>query len=132
MRTCCARPAMVQTSTASTCALWRRISSMQDINTLKQQQITETPLFLFECVLPSSGTVERWSTHNVTVDGVMYRARVLSHNLFELKASLDDGADGAARIALVLANADSYFSEIEWNEGFKGAQLTVRFAFFDL
>lgn len=105
---------------------------MQDINSLKQQEVTDTPLFLFECLLPYSGTVERWSTHGVTVDGVAYRARVLSHNLFELKASLDDGADGAARIALVLANADSYFSEIEWNEGFKGAQLIVRFTFYDV
>ncbi len=105
---------------------------MLDLNTLKQQEVTETPLFLFECVLPSSGTVERWSTHGVTLDDVVYRARVLSHNLFELKSSLDDGADGAARIALILANADAYFSEIEWNEGFKGAQLVVRFAFYDL
>ena len=104
---------------------------MQDISTLKQQEITETPLFLFDCTFPS-GTVEHWSTHAVTLNGVAYRARVLGHNLFELKASLDNGADSAAKISLVLANADSYFSEIEWNEGFKGAQLTVQFAFFDL
>lgn len=104
---------------------------MQDITTLKQQEITETPLFLFDCTF-ASGVVEHWSTHGVTLNGVAYSARVLGHNLFELKASLDNGADSAAKIALVLANADSYFSEIEWNEGFKGAQLTVQFTFFDL
>ncbi len=104
---------------------------MQDLNTIKQQEVTETPLFLFECRL-ASGTVERWSTHGVSLDGATYRARVLTHNLFELKSPVDDGADNSAKISLVLANADSYFSEIEWNEGIKGAQLTVRFAFYDL
>src|SRR5262245_46779881 len=104
---------------------------MPDINSIKQQEITDTPLFLFECVL-NTGAVERWSTHAVTVQGNAYRPRVLGHNLFELKSSLDDGADGAARLSLVLANADSYFSQIEWNAGWKGARLTVRFVFFDL
>ncbi len=104
---------------------------MQDINTYKQQEIVDTPLFLFECLMPS-GNVQRWSTHGITLDGDVYSARVLTHNLFELKSSLDDGADSAAKIAIVLANADSYCSELEWNEGFKGSQLTVRFVFFDL
>lgn len=104
---------------------------MQDLNILKQQESGDTPLFLFECKWPS-GRVELWSTHGVEVDGVSYHARVLSHNLFELKSSLDDGADASAKISLVLANADSYFSQIEWEEGFKGAQLTIRFAFYDL
>ena len=104
---------------------------MQDVNTLKQQECTETPLFLFECRMPG-GAMERWSTHAVIAGGERYEARVLGHNLFEVKSSLDDGADAAARIALTLANADSYFSQLEWNEGFKGAQLTVLFLFFDL
>jgi hypothetical protein len=104
---------------------------MLDINLIKQQEITDTPLFLFECQL-TSGVVERWSTHSVTVAGQTYRARVLGHNLFELKSSLDDGADGAARISLTLANADSYFSQIEWNTGWKGSRLKISFVFFDL
>ncbi|MBS1873038.1 MAG: hypothetical protein JSU00_07475 [Acidobacteria bacterium] len=104
---------------------------MQDFNNLKQQESGETPLFLFDCKWPS-GRVEHWSTHSVSANGASYHARVLSHNLFELKSSLDDGADAAAKIALVLANADSYFSEIEWEEGFKGAQLTIGLVFYDL
>src|ERR1017187_3859736 len=104
---------------------------MQDLNTLKELESPETPLFLFECTF-ASGTVERWSTHSVNLNGVQYSARVLSHNLFELKASLDNGADSAAKISLVLANADSYFSQIEWNEGFKGADLTISFVFYNL
>ena len=79
-----------------------------------------------------SGAIEYWSTHRVTVEGVTYRARVLGHNLFEAKLSSDDGADGSSRIALTLANADSYFSELEAATGFRGAQLKVRFVFFDL
>ena len=103
---------------------------MQDLNILKEQATTETPLFLFDVKL-SSGTVERFSTHGVSIDGDDYLARVLGHNAFELKASIDDGADGASKITLLLANADSYCSEIERNTGWKGAQLTVRFVFVD-
>jgi hypothetical protein len=104
---------------------------MQDINILKQQEVVDTPLFVFECRMPS-GAIQRWSTHRVTLDGETYSARVLSHNLFELKSSLDDGADAAAKLGLILANSDSYCSQIEWNEGFKGSQLTVSFVFYDL
>jgi hypothetical protein len=104
---------------------------MADIHIAKNQEIVDTPLFLFECRL-RSGMVERWSTHAVTIGGDAYHPRVLGHNLFDLKASLDDGADTAARIALTLANADSYFSQVEWNGGWKGARLSVRFALVDL
>ncbi len=104
---------------------------MTDIYSAKQKTIIDTPLFLFECRF-KTGLVERWSTHRVTHDGALYRARILDHNMSGIKSSLDDGADGAARVSLTLANADSYFSEIEWNTGWKGARLTVTFAFFDL
>ncbi len=104
---------------------------MATLEELKQLESTPTPLLLFECTMPS-GAVEYWSTHRVTVEGVTYRARVLGHNLFEAKLSSDDGADGSSRIALTLANADSYFSELEAATGFRGAQLKVRFVFFDL
>lgn len=104
---------------------------MPDVNSIKQLEVTDTPLFLFDCQFVS-GVIERWSTHAVTVNGNAYQARVLGHNLFELKASLDDGPDGASRISLTLANADSYFSQVEWTSGWKGAKLTVQFVFFDL
>ena len=104
---------------------------MQTIEVLKQQGATQTPLFLFDCTL-ASGAVERWSTHHVTVNGQEYRARVLGHSLFELKLSSDDGADAASKLSLTLANADSYFSEVEQTAGFKGAQLAVQFVFFAL
>ncbi len=35
-------------------------------------------------------------------------------------------------ISVTLANADSHFSEIERETGFKGAQVTIRFLFYDL
>ena len=40
--------------------------------------------------------------------------------------------DGAAQITLTLANADSYFSEIERETGFNGGQVTIQFLFYDL
>ncbi|HZT34218.1 MAG TPA: phage tail protein [Bryobacteraceae bacterium] len=104
---------------------------MQTISELKEQAVTESPLLLFECTL-RDGTVERWSTHRVTVDGQTYEARVLGHNVFEVQAASDQGADGIPRIALALANADSHFSQLERTVGWKGARMTVRFLFYDL
>lgn len=101
------------------------------IYTIKEREVPDTPLLLFECILPG-GDTERWCTHQVTVDGQSYSARVLLHNSFDLRAGSEDGIDGASRVSLTLANADSHFSQIERNEGFKGSKLTVKFVFFDL
>jgi hypothetical protein len=104
---------------------------MPTIFELKEQAITETPLLVFECAL-ADGRVERWSTHRVSVDGSIYEARVVSHNVFEVQASSDQGVDGVPRISIVLANADSHFSELERAVGWKGARLKVAFLFYDL
>jgi hypothetical protein len=104
---------------------------MANAHDLKELATVETPLLLFECQL-KSGDVERWGTHAVEVEGSRYLARVLRHNLFEMRCGSDDGVDGLAKISLTLANADSRFSEIERQTGWKGARLTVRFLFFNL
>lgn len=104
---------------------------MSTIAELKDQSVTETPLLLFDCE-PVAGSVERWSTHRVEFEGGTYEARVLRHNLFELRSAPEEGIDAIAKIALTLANADSHFSQIERNTGWKGARVTVRFAFFNL
>ena len=104
---------------------------MPTIDDLKEQEAPPTPLFLFDCVL-SSGAIERWGTHAVTFGGNAYGARLLRHNLFELRASSNDGMDGSAKISVALANADSHFSQIEREIGFKGANVTIQFLFFDL
>ena len=57
------------------------------------------------------------------MDGSVYEARVLQHNVFEIQAASDQGVDGIPRISMVLANADSHFSEIERAVGWKGARL---------
>jgi hypothetical protein len=104
---------------------------MQTIFESKELAVTDTPLLVFDCVLPD-GRTEQWSTHQVTVGGATYRARVLAHNIFEMQTSSDQGVDGIPRISIVLANADSHFSEIERAVGWKGARLTVGFLFYDL
>ena len=104
---------------------------MATISTIKEQEILQTPLLVFECRLPD-GTIERWSTHDVTVDGASYAGRVLAHNVFESRALADEGIDAIVRISLTLANTDSHFSQIERATGWKGAKLTVRFVFYDL
>jgi len=104
---------------------------MATINQVKQLAESDSPLLLFQCVLPS-GDVECWSSHAITFVGQTYSARVLRHNLFELKLSADDAMDGISQLSLTLANADSYLSEINNAIGFKGTQLTVYFAFADL
>jgi hypothetical protein len=57
---------------------------------------------------------------------------VLRHNLFEIRSAMDEGIDAVSRLSITLANADSRFSQIQRNTGWKGAKLTVRFAFFNL
>jgi hypothetical protein len=104
---------------------------MPSIFELKEQEITETPLLVFECALPD-GRVERWSTHRVTAGSATFEARVLQHNVFEIQAGSEQGVDGIPRISIVLANADSHFSEIERSVGWKGARLKVGFLFYDL
>jgi hypothetical protein len=104
---------------------------MDSIQILKEREVTETPLLLFDCEL-SSGWVDRWSTHKVNYQGNVYEPRVLRHNLFEIKAASDDGIDGISRAVISLANSDSHFSQIERATGWKASKLTVRFLFYDL
>ena len=104
---------------------------MQTISSLKEQAVTDTPLILFDCVL-SNGDAEHWCTHAVSVNNVAYTARVLQHSSFDIQTASDQGVDGSPKISVTLANADSHFSEIERATGWKGAQLTVSFLFYDL
>ena len=76
--------------------------SCQPSMKLKEQAVTDTPLLVFDCALPD-GRTEHWSTHAVTVAGVTYEARVMSHNVFEMQTASDQGVDGIPRISLVLA-----------------------------
>ncbi len=104
---------------------------MMSIHDIKRREIADTPLLLFECQL-SSGTYQRWSTHQVLVEAQNYSARVLRHNLFDIRSSADDGVDGLSRLSITLANADSMFSQVERNTGWKGAKLTAKFVFYDV
>jgi hypothetical protein len=104
---------------------------MQTISELKEQAVTETPLLLFDCTF-SDGRTEHWSTNRVTVDAIDYEPRVLRHNVFEIQTASDQGVDGIPRISLVLADADSHFSQLEHSAGMKGAKLIAKFMFFDL
>ena len=96
---------------------------MPTIDQYKEQETTPTPLFLFDCVLPT-GDVERWCTHGVTFEGHQYLARLERHNLFDLNLSSQAGFDGAAKISVTLANADSRYSQIEI--GFIAVNLPAR------
>src|SRR5690242_7135643 len=104
---------------------------MEDTFVLKEQALTDTPLLVFDCVL-TNGNVERWSTHQATIDGTVYEARVLQNNVFEMQTASDQGLDAIPKISLTLANADSHFSQIERETGFKGARIRARFLFYDL
>ena len=97
---------------------------------VKEQAVTDTPLLLFDCQF-QGGQAEHWSTHQVTLGGITYQARILQHNLYEIQTSSDLGVDAIPKISISLANADSRFSEIERSAGFKGAAITARFVFFD-
>ena len=104
---------------------------MQAISDLKEQSVTDTPLIVFDCVL-SNGVEEHWCTHRVTAGGKAYLARVIQHSAFDIQTASDQGIDGSPQISILLANADSHFSELERAVGWKGAQLTVGVLFYDL
>jgi len=104
---------------------------MLSIYDLKELAVTDTPLLLFQCVL-QNGQTEYWSTHQVTYGGNTYAPRVMKHNVFEVQTSSDQGVDAIPRVSLSMANADSYFSELERSVGWKGAALTVTFVFYNL
>jgi len=104
---------------------------MLSIYDLKELAVTDTPLLLFQCVL-QNGQTEYWSTHQVTYSGNTYAPRVMKHNVFAVQTSSDQGVDAIPRVSLSMANADSYFSELERSVGWKGATLTVTFLFYNL
>jgi hypothetical protein len=104
---------------------------MPTITEIKEQAVAETPLVLFHCAMPD-GTDERWCTHRVSFGGHAYDARVLRHNVFEMKWGAEDGIDSVSRVGLTLINADSRFSQLSHSPGWKGARLTATFVFFNL
>src|SRR5579884_970602 len=104
---------------------------MASVDDLKHAETCDTPVFLFDFALPS-GPTEYWSTHNLTIGGQAYTARVVSHNAFQLRASMDPSSNGGSGLTVVLANADGVCSEVEQEYGWKGTRVTVRFAFVDL
>ncbi len=104
---------------------------MATINDVKQMAAAETPLLFFACVLPD-GTSECWCSHSISLNGIVYHARVLKHNLFDLQLSADDAMDGISKLSLTLANADGMMSQVNNQVGFKGTQVVVYFAFADL
>jgi len=104
---------------------------MSTINVVKEMAEADSPLLLFECLLPN-GAYQRVSTQTIVFAGNLYSARVLKHNLFTLQLSADDAMDGMAQLSLTLANADSALSQIQSTAGWKGTQLTVYFVFADL
>ena len=104
---------------------------MQTVYELKEQALTDTPILVFDCTL-SNGQTEHWSTHAITIGATAYQARVLEHSAFEIQTASDQGVDGSPRISILLANADSHFSEIERSCGWKGARITAGFLFYDL
>ncbi len=104
---------------------------MSQIDILKSQEATQTPLLLFDCTLPD-GTVERWCTHHVWAEGHEYEPRVLRHSGFEMRLGAEDGLDHGSRLTLTLANVDGRISQLDSTVGWRGARLRVRFGFFDL
>lgn len=104
---------------------------MATINQVKQLAAADTPILFFQCEMPSGDTYY-WSSHAIQFGGQQYSARILKHNLFTLQLSADDAMDGLTQLSIVLGNADAMMSELEAAIGFRGAQLTVYFAFVDL
>ena len=104
---------------------------MSTIHTIKREEVLDTPILLFDCTL-SDGSVERWSTHRVTVDGNVYDARLIGHSGFDLRLAGEESIDTGTRFSLLLSNVDGRISQLDRSVGWKGTKLAVSFGFFDV
>lgn len=104
---------------------------MPTIDEIKEQELLETPVLLFECEF-RNGHREFWATHQVRVEGMLFEARLLDHTGFDIRAYSEEGIDASAKVSVILANADSRYSQVERSVGFRGSRLHVRFVFYDL
>jgi len=91
---------------------------MQTISELKEQAVTDTPLLVFDCAL---STARRNGGARTRYRG---RRNLPGREFFstahsDIQTASDQGIDGSPRISVVLANADSHFSEIERAIGWK-------------
>ena len=84
----------------------------------------DTPVFLFNCTM-ADGSLQLWSSQAITISGNQYAGRVIKHNLFEAQVASDTQIGGSPKLSFELANADSYFSEVEQQIGFKVSLLIV-------
>jgi hypothetical protein len=97
---------------------------MQSPFTAKEALIADTPVFLFQCTI-TDGSEQNWSSQTIQVSGIQYAGRVVRHNLFDAQVASDTQIGGAPKLSFELANADSYFSQLEEQIGFKGSLLIV-------
>ena len=98
---------------------------MQTIFELKEQAVTDTPLLVFDCTL-ANGRTERWSTHRGDGRRERHTKRACcSTTSSRFRRPRTRASTGSRESRLLLANADSHFSEIERAAGWKGARLTV-------
>lgn len=104
---------------------------MTSLYQIKESEIIDTPVLLFD-FQPKDGSLQRWSTHPVSFGGASYEARVLKHDAFDMRFAADGISEAGGRIHLTLANADGFFAPLQVVSAWKGGDLTVRFAFFDL
>jgi len=86
---------------------------MLSIYDLKEQAVTDTPLLLFDCLLPN-GQAESWSTHQVTYNGNHVCAARDEAQPVRGADIVGSGVDVIPRVSLGLANADSYFRNWSW------------------
>jgi len=104
---------------------------MTSLYQIKESEILDTPVLLFD-FQPKDSSLQRWSTHPVSFGGASYEARVLKHDAFDMRFAADGISEAGGRIHLTLANADGFFAPMQVVSMWKGGDLTVRFAFFDL
>src|SRR6202161_1481236 len=97
---------------------------MQSPFVAKEVLTADTPVFLFSCAM-ADGSTQNWSSQTIQISGVQYDGRVIKHNLFDAQVASDTQIGGSPKLSFALANADSYFSEVEQQIEFKGSLLIV-------
>ena len=95
---------------------------MLTIEEAKIQEQTQAPLLLFECTF-ADGSIHRWCTNRVVVDGQVYAARVKSHDSVAFSIASDGSIESDNRFSVQVANADGYVSQVERSVGWKEPKL---------
>src|SRR5438445_553790 len=100
------------------------------LNNAKELAQGFQPLHMIDFLWPDGSTLSV-CTHAVTFNGTAYQARVVAQQIDQVQALSPTGIDIPPNVKITLADADKSMWGIESTKKFRGARMTITFAFYD-